>query len=251
MRRSAVKSMAILSCLVSVHASAAVAPTIGPSEADLILALRLPLETRVQTIKGLGESALDRLKALSADSSQPLQIRWRAVTALGRLGNKKAAPFLEKALKSSDWLMRNAALLALGQMDRARGLAAASASMEDPALVVRTTAVKIIGDLDGKEKQDLLWQKLFAKENFHNGQSLWIRKHIADLLVRFARPGWESKFQKILEDEDESLHPFAILGLEKSTGERLGENNREPKSLRALWLHRLTELKSEKLSTEI
>lgn len=237
--------------VVTSAAVAAIPKMTDVKNSELILALRLPLETRIKAVQALGEGGFESLQKMSMDESQPLQIRWRAVTAMGRVSAKKSIPFLEKALKSSDWLMRNAALLALSHADRARGLAAATAMLEDPALVVRTSAVQVIDELNGTEKLDLLWQKLFAKENFHNGHSLWIRRHITDLLAKYAKPGWEAKFQRVLEDEDEALHPMAIQALEKTTGERLSAETQEPRALRALWLQRLSELKKDKVSTEI
>jgi hypothetical protein len=89
--------------------------------------------------------------------------------------------------------------------------------MHDPALVVRTAAVKSLRQMHAVEAQDLLWEKLYSSENYKNGQSLWIREHILEALSQFALPGSEKHFIRVLQDRDASLHPVARATLQKLT----------------------------------
>ncbi len=187
---------------------------------DAVLALRLPLEKRIEVLKTIRQP-FATLKTVSEDSSQPLQVRWRSLTALSRIDPERSIPILQANLSSKEWFLRNAALIALKNCSRPRAIEAASSLLSDPALVVRTSAVQVLSDLNAAESSGVLWKKLFAEENFRNGQSLWIRKHIAQTLLQFSNRGSRNQFQDLLKDKDSTLHPMALHGLQKVTGKNL------------------------------
>lgn len=202
-----------------------------------VMALRLPLQNRLQALKSRGEVARQSLERLAMDQKQDLQTRWRSITALGRLYPIESKSTLEEAVRSDHWYLRNAGILALSHGPRDMAIQWAKKLLDDPALVVRTAAVQTLEAVRGVEAENLLWQKLNANENFHNGKSLWVRKHIARLLSHFAKPGQEGKFIAILKDQDERLHPYAVQALKKMTGQKLTDNAKSFQEQRQAWLN--------------
>lgn len=186
-----------------------------------IVALRQPVENRIVDLKNQGDAGFEALKQLAFDPSQALQLRWRALTMLSRVNAVKAEVPLAQAAQSSEWFMRNAALVGMEQTNRAFTLKWAEKLLDDPALVVRTAAVQTLTEIRAIEKKDLLFEKLYSAENFHRGHSLWVRKHIAKALLQMASPGEEKQFAKLLKDKDNSLHPSAISALNKITGQKI------------------------------
>jgi HEAT repeat protein len=183
-------------------------------------ALRLPLSQRIAEIEKQGTKGKNQLAQMAFDQSQPLENRWRAITALGRVYPNDSRETLEKALKSPEWYMRNAALVVVPYNNRDWAIQWARILAHDPALVVRTAAVNALRQLHAVEAQDLLWEKLYSSENYKGGQSLWVRKHIVETLAQFTPVGSEGKFIAVLKDKDRSLHPAAVSALERLTRQR-------------------------------
>ena len=191
-----------------------------PSNSRVEGALRLPLTNRLPILEKQGPQGREALRKMAFDKKETLENRWRAITAYGRIYKGDYQDVLEKALNSSEWFMRNAALIVAPYAHREWAVKWARLMMHDPALVVRTAAVQTLRQLNASESRDLLWVKFYSSENYRSGESLWIRRHILEALVQFAGPGQEGKFVAVLNDRDASLHPFAIQGLEKVTHEK-------------------------------
>lgn len=195
-----------------------------PSKDRLVKeALRLPMDNRIQALKAQGPAVAGELENLTFDRQQPLEVRWRALTALPHLNQRLGHQVIEKALGSDEWYLRNAATLALPSLPRAVAVEQSARLLSDPALVVRTAAAQNLLRLDAREKEYLLWEKITHPENFRNGESLWIRRHLARALAEMAKSGTEAKFISLLNDRDTRLHPFAIRGLERLTGKKQGD----------------------------
>lgn len=169
----------------------------------------------VSRVRGLGD-----LEKVAFNSEASLRQRWTAVTQSVEMHGDQARPILEKALVSSDWFVRNAALVVLPKMDRTWAVRRSKDLLSDRALVVRTAAVQSLNQLNAIEAESLLWEKLYSSENFRNGKSLWVRRHIVELLARFSSREKKDSFVEILKDEDESLHLPALLALERISGEK-------------------------------
>lgn len=201
---------------------------------EILMALRLPMENRILALKKRPGS-FEQLKKMSFQDSQSLQTRWRALTAMARLDFGAARASLEKALQSDEWFMRNAALVTLVSGDKTMALKWSLKLLNDPALVVRTAAVQNLRDLkDRRAREDLL--KAFRDpQNFKGGQSLWIRHHIARALSDMAIPGEEAFLIRLLAENDNRIHPWAIQGLERLTGKTLSEST-DLKENKKLWL---------------
>lgn len=85
---------------------------------------------------------------------------------------------LEKAIESDKWHVRSSALLQLEKKDQKKAIKAARALIQDPALMVRSQAVRVLGKSNLDEDRALLLDQLYRSENFHRGQSLFIRREI-------------------------------------------------------------------------
>ena len=66
-------------------------------------ALGMPLRNRLEVLQAQGPEGYRNLVKLMFDPQMSMEVRWRAVTAAGRLGQKFSVPELEKALRSSEW----------------------------------------------------------------------------------------------------------------------------------------------------
>lgn len=194
--------------------------------------LERPMASRLRELRKLrSEKVQVFLSKAAFERERPLLERWRAVTTMGRLDPFLFRPELDRALSSPEWFMRNAALIALQTDERSRAIAWSQRMLEDKALVVRTQAVRNLIELDARESEPLLWEQIAHKRNFRSNESLWIRAHIAEALARFAIQGRAKKFQRLLLDNDERLHKWAIIGLESSSGMKLS-SGKEPVELR-------------------
>lgn len=238
------KSATLLACSALVFLSQmtfaaiprSLVPNEGQNDRQIHEALKLPLENRIQALKAQGARVIPRLEALSFDRKQSLEVRWRSLTVLPYLNKKVGQENIEKALNGDEWYLRNAAAVALPALDRKYAVEASAKLLSDPALVVRTAAAQNLLRLNGKEKESLLWEKLNAKENFRNGESLWVRRHIVRALAEFAKGGSEAKFVSLLNDKDSRLHPYAIRGLERLTGKKLNRDQANFKEHRSRWI---------------
>ena len=151
------------------------------------------------------------------------KLRWAAIQKLARIDFNKNRSFLVQLTDHSEWFVRNAALLAIGQCsDRDLRMNIAKKLLKDPALVVRSAAVDELRALrDERSWKDLL-EAFYSPENIHKGQSLWIRPQIASALVGIAKPGHEAVFLEILQDRDDRVRAAAIRGLERLTSNSFG-----------------------------
>lgn len=210
MTRPAIVSIGLL--FLQLQVSAATDMTM---KVDAERALRLPINKRIEMIEKQGPKGREALERLAFDPGESLENRWRAVTAMGRAYGPSAQPFLERALKSPEWYMRNAATIVIHYASKAWAEKWAKIMLNDPALVVRTAAVESIKVLNVTGASDLLWEKLYHAQNYRAGESLWIRHHILEALVQFATPQQESKFAALLNDKDKTLRALARQGLQR------------------------------------
>ncbi|HEX4922480.1 MAG TPA: HEAT repeat domain-containing protein [Bdellovibrionales bacterium] len=206
-------------CVVS-RAQAAIAPSAVES------ALSKKSVERIATLRSKGPKMYRDLHKVAFDESQPYQIRWRALMSMAWMGQKESVRDLERALSSKDWFMRDGGLIALSKVEPTKGRVWARKLLADPALVVRTTAVKTIRELNDTESEARLWEELYRKNNYRGTQSLWVRRHIAEALADFSSKGTEMKFAALLDDSDRSLHEPAMRALEKLTGKNPGRQSR-------------------------
>lgn len=197
-------------------------------------ALDLPLMERLAVLREQSGS-YENLRQLMFSKSASMDTRWKAVTAFGRLGREKSKADLARAMKAPEWYMRNAALVSMATIDASEAVAWARRLMSDKALVVRSAAVDVIAQSHDAASTDLLWQKLYAKENYRKKQSLFIRRRIVEALGEMEQKGVESKFVAILQDKDVNLHEPAIEALERITKKQIGSPGEPVQFRRAKW----------------
>jgi len=205
---------------------------------DVIEILMLPLKERLMRLKTI-DGVRDRLRLLAFDTHEGLDVRWRSLTALGTLACKSYRWEIEEALKSKEWFMRNAGLLAILHDERNVAIQWSKKLLHDPALVVRTQAVKNLMELRA-ESRDEIWSGLFAKENFHEARGLWVRGYMAQALALWATRTDEKRFLRLLMENDPVIQHWAVVGLERATGIKMS-NADEPIALqKRKWLARLS-----------
>jgi HEAT repeat protein len=198
-------------------------------------ALSMPLGNRLLVLRDQGPEGYRNLVKIMQDEKQPMEVRWRAVTAIGRIGGADSKPEITKALESPQWFMRNAGLVSMVNIDRDEAVTWARKLLSDKALMVRVAAVEALERMRDTESNNLLWAKLYASENYKGKQSLFIRRKIVESLAKLESKGVEGKFVRLLEDKDESLHHPAISALERLTQKRFGSSKDKFSFKREMW----------------
>lgn len=227
-----------ITILVSMSARAFAAKGVSPRQ-SLYEVLQMPMQNRLQKLQQAKTVGRAFLIEIAFDRKADLKSRWRAITTMGRWDPVGFQKPIDQALKSKEWFMRNSALIALQSDARGRAIRWSRYLVQDPALVVRTQAVRNLIALNAQESEELLWREIFADRNFRNGESLWVRAHMAEALARFANPNRARSFQRLLLESDSRLHRWAIVGLESSTGFKLTTSKESTELRRQLWLSRL------------
>ncbi len=200
-------------------------------------ALLLPIDDRIEQLRQQGPAGYTNLVKIMFDEAATMDLRWKAVTAAGRVKGEESRPDLIKALGSPVWYMRNAALLAMRKVDPHASLVWARQFLSDKALVVRASAVDVIEQLGDTTSVDLLWQHLDAPENFAGEQSLYVRRRMAEALARLdLKNGREANFIRLLNDKDSTLHPPAMQALEQITKQNFGTTSASAENQREEWL---------------
>ena len=146
--------------------------------------LTLPESLRKSHVQGREDELYPQMIKIAFSNKQTVEIRWKALTMAAHLKKQSSVADLKKALESSDWFMRNAALLSLQSVSETEGRNAATALLTDKALVVRSAAVEVLGPLMDQEIRDLFWEEMDAKYNFRQKQSLWIREQLLGYLAK-------------------------------------------------------------------
>ena len=190
--------------------------------------LQLPPKNRVTVLRNYGSVSFVVLRSFIFSNNLSMQLRWHALISLAHAYPDAATAVVESALQSSTWFLRNAGLIAMEFINSERALYWAGELLNDPALVVRTAAVKMIRERKASQYKYLLVHKLNSEDSFYKNRSLWIRHHIVYALADFSESGEEQFFISLLDDEDERLYPPAIIALEKLTDKsfrstRIGE----------------------------
>lgn len=121
----------------------------------------------------------------------------------------KAQSMATQALKSKDWYMREAGLKTLVAVNPKQAKIAARKILEnDPAMLVRASAVTALKILKDKESEDVLWKSLEDSRNFRKDQSLWIRPQIMATLIEFKSSN-KDNFKKFYDDRDPQVARLA------------------------------------------
>ncbi len=197
--------------------------------------LNLPSQNRLSIASQQGGRFYQDLLALSFSDKEPMSMRWKALTLAAQVGQQKAVPELKKASRHSLWYMRNAALVAMNEINKDEAYDMARTLLKDKALVVRSAAAEILSQFKNPSVRDLFWEELYQDYNKKKNQSLWIRGQILGYLSQHPQAHERSLFASLLKDQDLSVQKESIHALEKITGKVLGTNEMSLTKKVSLW----------------
>ncbi|HEY8270059.1 MAG TPA: HEAT repeat domain-containing protein [Pseudobdellovibrionaceae bacterium] len=210
-------------------------PPKNPLSPRVMEILNLPPENRTQAVLSTTEDMYHDFLGVAFSEKQSMRLRWRALMLAAENRRGKATPDLLKAANHKQWFMRNAALVALAEVNDAEAQKLAKKLVKDKALVVRSAAVEILQKNVRPEVRDLLWEEMAQKYNFRNKESLWIRSQIVEALAQKPADHELKTFSKFLYDKDSRVQIAAVAGMEKLTGVKLGEAQSSREKLVLLW----------------
>lgn len=211
---------------------AVVKPNLRPKVMEI---LNLPAENRTQAVLTTTEDMYKEFIAVAFSEDHSMRLRWRALMLAAEGRREKSTPDLLKASTHKQWFMRNAALVALGEVNPGEGYKVARKLLKDKALVVRSAAVEVLQKSPRPEVRDILWEEMNQKYNFRNQESLWIRAQIVDAMAQQPADHELKIFNKLLNDKDTRVQSAAVQGLEKLTGVKLGEASTTKEKMVLLW----------------
>jgi HEAT repeat protein len=123
-----------------------------------------------EIIRRHGPEHFKILRELATDKTEH---RNKALYALGRWGDPRVIPDIERILSGLDETGRIAALDALGRLGRKQALTAVMRSSSDPSPQVRKMAIEALGRIGGPEARQQL--RAIAEKDPQE----WIRKQAA------------------------------------------------------------------------
>ena len=156
-------------------------------------------------------------KNTAFSESAEMKSRWLSMVEISKSKNPQKEKDLMRGLKDSTWYMRNVSLLALNSINPEKGREEALKLLEDPSLVVRSAAVEVLAKsanthLPVREK---LWSQLKNKKNRVQGNSLWIRSQLMQVLSEKPLASERSRFLSLTEDTDEEVRSLARTTVSK------------------------------------
>jgi len=187
-----------------------------------------------ESVSNISTSQLEKL--LNTASRETMQ-RYEAIKSLGKLGDKRAVPFLIKLLKDKNFICRNYAAEALGRLSDRRAVLPLVFALKDTDETVRLSAVEALGLLSDKRAVSALINVLNDKDlavryctiqtllklgdpqavkaiiNKLNDNSPDIRALAAKSLVAFKEPTSYSAIMKLLDDKDVNVRAESARAL--------------------------------------
>ena len=220
----------LIAMILSIFQASAAVPAISSLEL-----LSLPEANRIAIAKKNVKEYYPELMRMAFSEERSVPTRWRALILAATINQEGSIADVNRALKSNDWFMRNAALFALKSFSAERAQQAALQMLGDKALIVRSAAVAAISEHAGTDVREALWGELNASYNFRQNQGLWVRREIIEKLAQFPQRSEYSAFIEALRDLDKDLHSSAITGLEKLTKRHLGSTKSTVADREKLW----------------
>lgn len=177
----------------------------------------LPTDARSELpVAGSGHGRQSACPALSI-AVEPLSealkdrdaaVRASAATALGWIGDPRAAPLLIGCLKDADERCRGAAALALGMLRATQALKPLARALGDASPLVRQQVAEALGELGDPVTADLLLDVLTDEE-----EPLEVRAAAARALGNLHLPQALTAFLQLLGTPEPGLRVAAIEGL--------------------------------------
>ncbi len=154
-----------------------------------------------------------------------------------RKGNPEfASKVYLTSIKSLDWVLRSGGIQFLASLNPSLARSKALELLKnDPALMVRSTALQTLEKIGIENHKDILWATLRDSKNFHKGQSLWIRKDIAKNLINLTDQTDLLSWSILLSDKDSQIVNSSIKALEKNSGLIMGQADSSLEAKAQLW----------------
>lgn len=186
---------------------------------------------------GFSEERKQELKPMYSDfmklagkSEQPMRLRWKSLMLASNVHPEKALNDLPQMANSNTWFVRNAALFAIHEIDKAAGQKMARQLISDKSLVVRSAAVDVLTKDLAMVDRDLLWSELGKNYNYRGEQSLWIRGQIVQQLSQKPKSEELKRFAKAIFEKDPDVRLAASVGLSKLSDVKFGHTEKAIKS---------------------
>lgn len=145
--------------------------------------------------------------------------KWALLKRVRSMSPDFARKVYLSCLKSSDWILRSGGVQFLASLDPDVARAKAIEILKkDPALMVRSAALKVLKNIGLKNNKEALWSALSDSRNYHKGHSLWIRKDLAKILFDSTDVDDNEKWVSLLSDVDPEVLSFTVKALEKNNG---------------------------------
>lgn len=135
--------------------------------------------------------------------------RWQSMMSFVTAKGSDATEVLLKKSKDKIWYMRNAALVALDEINSPHAITVAKKFLSDESLVVRSAAVNVLQKHLTQDVRQLFWNELQQKRNFLKNQSLWIRSQIMEILSSHPLNSELKKFKEFRNDSDDKVSTAA------------------------------------------
>jgi hypothetical protein len=207
-----------------------------PIAIDLREILSMPAENRVSVAEARRDSVMKDLEVYAFEARHDFADRWKAVVLYAQLAGPEAKKFLNRSLKSSEWFMRNAGLVAYQAVLPKDAALAARNLLADKALVVRSAAISVLENHLDSEVREIFWGEIDQPRNFRMKQSLWTRPQMLQILAKEPKDREAPLFISYLREADPRMHQYAVLGLERLTRQTLGTPTSPLIEKRDLWL---------------
>lgn len=212
------------------HAAKAPAET-APSVTEIkgLMQEAMGKRTPLRTLWGqmetrYGTKALPPLLKILQSEAERDELRWASLFGVARFAGKRSYGLLKKYSEHKSWLMRDASLRVMAALGASELRPSVERALKDKALVVRTTAVDVIGHMKLKASAPLLVEALFDPANYRKDHPLWIHSHILGVLRGFKYEAAMPRLVELLEaKKDSKLQAQVVATLETITGKNFGE----------------------------
>ncbi len=165
-----------------------------------------------------GGTALPSLAKLFRDPQSSDRENWVAARAIGRIGGEGARRSLEAGLESPRVITRLGAIAGLQNTADKASVEPLERALFDQAMTVRAAAADALGALGARRSAVALARSLDLPANFHQGSSLFVRRHIVKALGAVGSISGIEILVATLSDSDAEVAMAALKALTQTTG---------------------------------
>lgn len=174
--------------------------------------LSLPIGNQKRILKS-DKRTVDKFISAAQDTSLALDLRWKAIMALGFLETQNANPSYLALASSKEWFVKNGLMIAMDENNHPQKFFVAKKFIKDPSLIVRSTAFDIL--MQDSTHRDLLWEELFSNQNVKKSRSLWVRPKIIRHMSQNPRSYERGLFERLSKEKEPEIVTLANQGLNK------------------------------------